>query len=180
MRAAPCATPPGLEYGKPGSARPLDLEFDLFAVALTLVFDVVGGPDGDVDPFAGNLDLEPVAVLDGVFVDGMTWGAQTWWYPADLALEPYEDMAMFDCPGALAPRLVIGGRAVVLPGAPNRIRSTPSTGGTFVTQIPSGETFDVLGGPECADGIVWWQVSYGSATGWTAEGVDAYFVEPLR
>lgn len=125
-------------------------------------------------------DRDPVAVLDGVFVDGMTWGAQTWWYPADLALEPYEDMAMFDCPGALAPRLVIGGRAVVLPGAPNRIRSTPSTGGTFVTQIPSGETFDVLGGPECADGIVWWQVSYGSATGWTAEGVDAYFVEPLR
>lgn len=125
-------------------------------------------------------DRGAVAIPDGAFVDGMTWGAQTWWYPADVALEPYEDAVVFDCPGALAPRLVTGGRAVVLPGAPNRIRGTPSTSGTVVAQIPSGETFDVLGGPECADGIVWWRVSYGNATGWTAEGTDDYFVEPLR
>lgn len=125
-------------------------------------------------------DRGPVAIPDGVLVDGMTWGAQMWWYPADVALEPHEDVVVFDCPGALAPRLMTGGRAVVLPGTPNRIRAAPSTGGTVIGQIPSGETFDVLGGPECADGIVWWRVSYGSVTGWTAEGTDAYFVEPLR
>ncbi|MBK9125007.1 MAG: SH3 domain-containing protein [Chloroflexi bacterium] len=125
-------------------------------------------------------DRGPVAIPDGAFVDGMTWGAQMWWYPADVVLEPFEEVDVFDCPGALAPRLVTGGRAVVLPGAPNRIRGTPSISGTVVAQIPSGETFDVLGGPECADGIVWWRVSYGGATGWTAEGTDAYFVEPLR
>jgi hypothetical protein len=83
----------------------------------------------------------------------------------------------------LAPRLAIGGVGRVLPGDPNVLRSAPGTGSNSVVigSIPGGGQFTVLAGPQCGnDGRYWWQVQYGSAIGWTAEGEGAtYWVEPL-
>lgn len=82
-----------------------------------------------------------------------------------------------DCPET---RLEIGGQARVTPGAPNRVRSAPSTSGELVGEIPPGSTFDVLDGPECADGFLWWNVDFEGLVGWTVEGnADGYFVEPV-
>lgn len=82
-----------------------------------------------------------------------------------------------DCP---KPRLEIGGQGRVTPGEPNRMRSTPSTAGEQVGEIPAGSVFDVLDGPECADGFLWWHVEFDGVIGWTAEGnSDAYFAEPI-
>lgn len=82
-----------------------------------------------------------------------------------------------DCP---EPRLEIGGRGRVTPGLPNRIRTLPSTSGEQIGEIPAGSVFDVLAGPECAEGFLWWNIAFGGLVGWTAEGnADGYFAEPV-
>jgi hypothetical protein len=87
-----------------------------------------------------------------------------------------------DCLPALPPRLVIGGQGRVTPGQPNLIRSVPSrTSGTVIGQIPAGGVFDVIGGPQCGDGLRYWQVTYIGRTGWTAEGQGVnYWLEPVQ
>lgn len=85
-------------------------------------------------------------------------------------------------PGYLTPRLQIGGQGQVPAGSPpNRLRETPSLTGVQIGTIGSGAVFTVIGGPACADGIVWWQVTLNNQTGWTAEGQlpDTYYVEPV-
>ncbi len=97
-------------------------------------------------------------------------------------LEPVATTATADgCPTALPPRLVIGGQARVTPGQPNLIRTLPSKStGSVVGQIPAGGVFNVIGGPQCGDGLRFWQVTYNGQTGWTAEGQGtSYWLEPL-
>ena len=84
------------------------------------------------------------------------------------------------CPGAPPPRLSVGGRGRVTPGLPNKMRSAPSTGAPQVGSIPGEAVFTVVGGPQCADGYLWWQVNYEGVTGWTANGAGGeYWVEPV-
>ncbi len=84
------------------------------------------------------------------------------------------------CLNAPPPRLQVGGQGrVTLGGVPNRIRSQPNTSGAVLGQIPSGDVFSVIGGPNCDGTYSWWQINYNGVVGWTAEGTGAdYFVEP--
>ncbi len=94
-----------------------------------------------------------------------------------LAILPYSVAAQDNC---LPARLEAGGQGMVLPGAANRIRALPSTSGEQVGQIPGGAVFDVLEGPTCDGGFLWWRVSYQGTEGWTVEGnASEYFVEPV-
>ncbi len=92
-------------------------------------------------------------------------------------------VAPFTCTFAPPARLVPGGIGRVLPGDANVLRSQPGTGAssTVIGSIPGGGQFTVLAGPQCGnDGRVWWQVQYGGAIGWTAEGEGGtYWVEPV-
>jgi hypothetical protein len=102
------------------------------------------------------------------------WGAVAWRMRGTAPLGA--------CPDAAAPRLTVGVPARVIPGtSPNNLRNVPGTDAASVTgQIPAGESFAVLAGPLCADGLLWWQVRYGDLTGWTAEGDAAsYWLEPV-
>lgn len=90
------------------------------------------------------------------------------------------------CAGAYT-RLLPGRYAVVTGGPddpPNRVRSAPNTGAEVVAQIYPGTSVQVLEGPVCADGLVFWKVenaSIPSGAGWTAEGDGSeYFLEPYR
>lgn len=90
--------------------------------------------------------------------------------PAPLALQ---------CGAALPSRLSPGSRGRVTPGDPNTLRSSPSVGGQKLGTIPAGAVFDVLVGPECSGGYLWWQVRFEGRTGWTAEGdAHEYWLEP--
>jgi uncharacterized protein YraI len=84
-----------------------------------------------------------------------------------------------ECLGVPPPRLTVGGQGRVTPGVPNKMRSAPSTGAAQVGSIPGEGVFSVVGGSQCADGFLWWQVSYDGVVGWTASGTsDEYWVEP--
>ena len=39
-----------------------------------------------------------------------------------------------------------------------------------ILTIPFNATISILDGPSCANGYIWWQVSYAGYTGWSAEG----------
>lgn len=113
-------------------------------------------------------------------VQEISWGGQRWVMPINATLTQIaaSDIEQFSCPTALPPRLTVGETAVVLPGGANRIRAVGTTSAQIRGEIPVGGIFNVIGGPGCYEGIVWWQVEYNGITGWTAEGVDEYFVEP--
>lgn len=82
--------------------------------------------------------------------------------------------------GLMLPRLTVGLPArVVDGGSPNRVRSQANTSAQQIGTIAPGTPINVLEGPACSGGIVWWLVSDGRITGWTAEGLDrTYFLEP--
>ncbi len=85
--------------------------------------------------------------------------------------------AQENCP---TPRLSIGGQGRVVPGSSNRIRDSATTSGQQIGQIPGGGVFDVLEGPECVEGYLWWGVNFQGLEGWTVEGnASDYFVEPV-
>ncbi len=82
------------------------------------------------------------------------------------------------------PRLTntLGAVGRVTPGLPNKLRSLPSTSSasTVIGQIPGGGVFNIVGGPQCAEGSYWWQVNYNGTVGWTAEGQGStYWLEPV-
>ena len=73
------------------------------------------------------------------------------------------------CISRLSQPLVIGGIARVTPGLPNRIRAGAGTSFDIVGTIPAGGQFEVIGGPDCGSGYVWWIARYNGIEGWTPE-----------
>jgi hypothetical protein len=88
------------------------------------------------------------------------------------------------CPGAMKPRMKVGDTGRVTYGDPRRVRvrTDPSTTAPVLRLLPLGKKFQVIGGPECADGYVWWQIKFDSYSGfWVAEGKDDnYHIEPYN
>lgn len=85
-----------------------------------------------------------------------------------------------NCPPS---RLRIGNwtRVTKYPSDPNRIRAAPSVEGKYLGQVWPGGVIQILGGPECVDGYLWWYVTTedGDLEGWTAEGYRGRsFLEP--
>jgi uncharacterized protein YraI len=66
----------------------------------------------------------------------------------------------------------IRARVMLDPPLSNRMRSGAGTSHSEITMIGPGEEFDIIGGPSCANGYVWWQIRYNNQTGWTVEGSD--------
>ena len=91
-----------------------------------------------------------------------------------------------DCPADyvdyLAPRLVIGEQARVLPDIQLNLRPEPSLETARLAVLVSGTHVTVLDDtPRCADNFVWWHVSIDDTDGWIAEGSlseNEYFIEP--
>jgi hypothetical protein len=83
------------------------------------------------------------------------------------------------CIGVPPSHLAVGGQGRVTPGLPNKLRDRPTLSATQIGSIPGEGVFNVIGGPTCADGMMWWQVSYQGATGWTAAGTsEEDWIEP--
>jgi hypothetical protein len=83
------------------------------------------------------------------------------------------------CPGGKEPRLTVGHFGKVTPGAANNVRKEPTTRSLIVGKIAGGETFTILSGPVCAQGLTWWEVSFNNFKGWTAESNNTeYWLEP--
>ena len=85
------------------------------------------------------------------------------------------------CAGAPASRLRVGDSAIVITDPdPLRARAAP-VDGAIVDQLYRDYRLSVVGGPVCADEIIWWEVQLrDGATAWVAEAVgDEYFIDLL-
>jgi hypothetical protein len=73
-------------------------------------------------------------------------------------------------PGYLPPRISVGATAAIESGgAPNVVRAQPQRSGERLGLYQPGTEIDVLEGPQCGAGFVWWRVTDGQLTGWTVE-----------
>jgi hypothetical protein len=89
------------------------------------------------------------------------------------------------CPGAPTQRMVANQRGYVCTKEDAvKLRNAPKRSGSEITQLASGASFTVVGGPSCADNWSWWNVRLDNGTtGWVSEGgdqTDPYFICPLK
>jgi hypothetical protein len=87
------------------------------------------------------------------------------------------------CPNTYLSRLQVGDHAYVAydPNLANRVRVQPNLNGRIRGFIQPGDSMEILDGPECAEGWVWWYVRAANSnlTGWTCEGDrDHYWLVP--
>lgn len=126
---------------------------------------------------------EVVFILDGpecnfgwLLWEVKTLQGLTGWTPetngTDFWITPFENFSA--CNGSKTTALAVGKRAVVNydPPTANTVRNDPSTSADAIGRIHPGEVVQILDGPVCADGYLWWQVrsTAQNLTGWTAEG----------
>jgi WD40 repeat protein len=108
--------------------------------------------------------------------DVAIWGALEW-SPLMKFAENRED-----CTSGWS-RLEIGNLVQLMGNVPNRVRSAPQKGENVVGQFIADETYILLDGPVCSEGLVWWEIAdprLPGGSGWTAEGDDkAYWLEPI-
>lgn len=86
------------------------------------------------------------------------------------------------CPDAPNSRLKVGDLAYVTkdPPVPNRVRKEPNREAEVLGHITPGGSMELIDGPQCADGWVWWKVKNANLEGWTAEGdPETYWLVPL-
>ena len=91
--------------------------------------------------------------------------------------------AQATCEGSAESRLAVGMKAVVTPGDPNALWSDWKSPMRRVGEMEAGTTMEILGGPECRNGTVWWRVrsDEDDVVGWTGEGRDEdYWLEPVQ
>ena len=68
-------------------------------------------------------------------------------------------------------RLYPGKLGYLIPyGVENRVRISPSTNSQQVGTIDLGGIFEILDGPLCSEGYIWYEVNYEGLVGWTVEG----------
>ncbi|MBI5670699.1 MAG: SH3 domain-containing protein [Chloroflexi bacterium] len=70
-----------------------------------------------------------------------------------------------------APQIQVGSVVEVVSEGGANIRNAPGTGNAVVTVARENQQFNVIGGPELANDLTWWQLRSpdGSITGWAAE-----------
>lgn len=95
------------------------------------------------------------------------------------------DQHQVDCPLALATRLKVGERAVVVTNL--NMRTEAGITKKLIRTNPAGTELTIIGGPVCeayeAGAYLWWQVQRADEeNGWSAEGSltdQFYFLEPV-
>jgi hypothetical protein len=86
------------------------------------------------------------------------------------------------CSDAPTSRLKLGDIAYVTkdPPLPNRVRQEPNREAEILGLIRPGGGMNILDGPACGNGWVWWKVKNADLEGWTPEGdFDTYWLVPL-
>ena len=88
-----------------------------------------------------------------------------------------------ECLGAPPPQVKLGDVALVGEDDPRHlnVRAEAALSAGVITQAAPGETFQIIGGPVCESGFLWWQVRLDNGIeGFAAEGtLENYFFVPL-
>jgi dipeptidyl aminopeptidase/acylaminoacyl peptidase len=143
-----------------------------------IVFDDFGG-DSIAAMWILNVESGDLKIIS----TSLTYAPE--WSPIMTApVNPDDIKPLPDCTSGWS-RLQAGGQARVMGdigSSANRVRSAPETGNNTIAMLPPQTVMDVLEGPVCASGMVFWKVHNAlipGGTGWTAEGnLTEYWLEP--
>ncbi|MBL8157181.1 MAG: hypothetical protein JNM70_23615, partial [Anaerolineae bacterium] len=156
------------------------MDFQLWQLPVGRVMDAMA-----VDPYSA-----PTTLLETLSSDWAVLLRQ--WQIAlapDLNVENYEllqlsgQAANLECPGAPPSRLKVGDIAIVI-SDPDPVRARESApDGAVIDQLYRDYQLPIVGGPVCADSIVWWEARLrDDRTAWVAEALsggaeDEYLLE---
>lgn len=126
------------------------------------LFTIIGGPECDTGWIMWKIRI---------------FSGQEGWTPekdnqpdSDFWFTPVESHAY--CSDAPRSFLQVGDTAIVslFPGGNSRVRTSPT--GDRIGTVAPGEAMNILSGPECSGGYVWWEIKSLSSglSGWMAEG----------
>ncbi|MDX2078342.1 MAG: hypothetical protein SFZ02_18060 [bacterium] len=73
---------------------------------------------------------------------------------------PLASACTYGYTGYLPPRLFVGGQAQVTVPEGVTIRQAPSPDSPLVSNAARSSIYNVVGGPLCGTGVLWWQISY--------------------
>ena len=96
--------------------------------------------------------------------------AETSWTPQTVV-----ETAVVVSPSRVAEdaRFAVGDAVQNVSAGPVNLRRSPGfqnkPANDVLAAVPAGSLGSVVGGPQSADGLVWWQVSFGETAGWMAE-----------
>ncbi len=143
-------------------------------------FGPAGAPEGQGSTGASGASVAPTLTPFPTYTPLPTYTP----FPAPSPTPEARGQTWQPCPEARPSRLHVGmgARVTGVPALPNRVRAAPGLDKPRVGWLQVGEPMDVLGGPACASGMVWWKIRSrrSGLVGWTAEGdVDNYWLEPL-
>ncbi len=140
----------------------------------------------------GNLEIYLSGNLSNVFIysvyDKQTGRLEWQWYlslqEADCMARDISQNSNYACTNTIETQIIKGDnvRVTYSNGIPVRLRSEPVIkSSTFITQFNEGTQLEVLDGPSCNEGYVWWYVQSGKYKGWIAEGTSSnWFIEPVE
>jgi hypothetical protein len=162
-------------------------------------YRLISGNDHDVFHFSWSPDGRFLVYQDYVcqgkcefinrlveFETGMSWELKTpkpafgglIWSPLMKTADTRQD-----CTDGWT-QLAIGKLVQLVGEVPSRVRSAPQKGENAISQFVADETYFLLDGPVCADGLVWWEIAdprLPGGSGWTAEGDgQEYWLEPVN
>ncbi len=84
------------------------------------------------------------------------------------------------CPGLRRTRLTVGMKAIALTTQPE-VRSEPNQYSSLpvITTLNEGTQMEIIGGPQCVETFVWWNVNTENGySGWIAEGDLSWNIAP--
>lgn len=134
--------------------------------------DAIVGADGALElkySLSGGSDIEIVVTdrTNNIIVSSNALASNT---------------VLFPCNSNVNSRLRKGGsaRVTITNGIPVRLRAEPLVhSSNVITQISEGTSMEILDGPACNGGWVWWGVEVSGEFGWMAEGDgNSWFLEP--
>lgn len=123
----------------------------------------------DNRPALSNLAIAPTATFEFITptaTDYVPPTATPYAAPTDTPIPAVQPPAGNNSP------IAVGARVKIVDTGPNGLnfRKTPSRTGEKIRSLPEGSVYDVIGGPQNADGLVWWELRDPSdnITGWGA------------
>ena len=154
------------------------------------VFTVIGGPTCVNDLWYIQVD----------YGNGLTgwanesqvssqYGQNLYWLEEHTVTPTNTPVPTDPCGASLPTQLTLGGQGQIAQRFSTLRTAPPALAG--VRNVFSPATFDVVGGPECFGGLVYWEITYldgpaAGQTGWANEsqrtssyGIDQYWLEPL-
>jgi uncharacterized protein YfaS (alpha-2-macroglobulin family) len=156
------------------------IDLSLWHVSLSRLADLTGPNSWDA---LNSFTPAPSALLRRWSIDVSSQQDQRRYELLYISDKGPSGISNIECLGAPDPQVKVGDVVKVTREDPRplNIRQEPNLDARAIAQVLPEETMQIIGGPFCEGGYLWWKVRLDNGiTGWAAEGDQShYYYEPL-